>query len=254
MILLLSPAKTLDESPISIESHTLPRLMKQTTALANELKKKSVRSLKKLMDISDQIATLNVERYQQFETPFTPSNAKQAAFVFKGDVYLGLKVEEFDERDLAFAQKHVRILSGLYGLLKPLDLIQPYRLEMGTALRKGNKKNLYEYWGDKITKLLNEDVVDTESEQILNLASNEYFKAIQPKLLKKPVINVQFKENRNGVYKVISFNAKKARGTMAHLVTKEKITRPDALKELVVNDYSYNSKMSDEKDLVFTIG
>ena len=254
MLVLLSPAKTLDESPTTVDNFSQPRLMDKTESLVKELKKKSARSLKKLMAVSDQIAELNVVRYQNFSAPFSLNNAKQAALMFKGDVYLGLEASTFDEKELAFAQKYVRILSGLYGLLKPLDLIQPYRLEMGTALKKGRKKNLYEFWGDQITKIVNQDLQENEDSIILNLASKEYFKSVQPKLLSGQLITVHFKENRNGVYKVISFNAKKARGAMAKTIVQHSITNPEALKEFTIHGYTFNEEIATEHAWIYTMG
>lgn len=254
MIVLLSPAKTLDLEPIEIGMYSTPRMMADTEALIGVLKKKSARQLKKLMNVSDQIANLNVERYQNFETPFTPENAKPAALAFKGDVYLGLEAETFSESEMAFAQRHLRILSGLYGLLKPLDLMQAYRLEMGTVLKKGRKKNLYEFWDGRITQLINEDLIENGGGTIINLASQEYFHAVKPGLLQGRLITIHFKEYRGDQYKVISFNAKKARGRMAHLIVKEGITVAEALKGLVANDYCYNEQLSNESEWFFTIG
>lgn len=253
MITLLSPAKTLDLDPVETTVHSLPRLMDDTETLVAVLKKKSARQLKNLMKVSDNIAALNVERFQSFATPFTPDNAKPAALAFKGDVYLGLEAETFSAEDMEFAQSHIRILSGLYGVLKPLDLMQAYRLEMGTPLKKGRKKNLYQFWDRRITDLINEDLNESGGDTIINLASKEYFHAVKPALLQGRLINIHFRENRNGQYKVISFNAKKARGRMAHLIVKEKVTLAEDLKELVANDYCYNESMSTETDWMFTI-
>lgn len=253
MIVLLSPAKTLDLEPVTTTTHSTPRLMEDTESLVKVLKKKSARQLRSLMKVSDNIATLNVERYQSFATPFTPENAKPAALAFKGDVYLGLEAGTFSAEEMAFAQDHIRILSGLYGVLKPLDLMQPYRLEMGTPLKKGRKKNLYEFWDRRITDLINGDLQSSGGDTIINLASKEYFHAVKPMLLQGRLINFHFRENRNGVYKVISFNAKKARGRMAHLIVKEKVTLAEDLKEFVANDYCYNEAMSSAEDWVYTI-
>ncbi|NRB48299.1 MAG: peroxide stress protein YaaA [Saprospiraceae bacterium] len=253
MITLLSPAKTLDLDPVATANHSVPRLMADTESLVAVLKKKSARQLKNLMKVSDNIAALNVERYQSFATPFTPENAKPAALAFKGDVYLGLEAETFSAEEMEFAQDHIRILSGLYGVLKPLDLMQAYRLEMGTPLKKGRKKNLYEFWDRRITDLINADLNESGGDTIINLASKEYFHAVKPALLQGRLINLHFRENRNGQYKVISFNAKKARGRMAHLIVKERVTLAEDLKELVANDYCFNEGMSTESDWVYTI-
>jgi len=252
MILLISPAKTLDFSDTDLKKYSTPRLLDDSEKLVSVLKKKSARSLKKLMSVSDNIAELNVERFQSYETPFTLDNAKQAVLAFKGDVYLGLQADTFDAKDLDFAQTHLRILSGLYGLLTPLDLMQPYRLEMGTRLRNGRKKNLYEFWDKKITQLINNDLEESGNDILLNLASQEYFHSVKPALLNGKLFHVHFKELRNGVYKVISFSAKKARGSMARQIIQNRINEIDALKPLNVDDYLYNESLSDEVNLVFT--
>jgi len=251
MILLLSPAKTLDTSPSEVKHATKSRLLKQAQKLVDVLKEKSIADIQELMSVSEKIASLNVERYQQYKTPFSLKNAKQAVLLFKGDVYQGLAADTFDQGDLDFAQDHIRILSGLYGILRPLDLMQAYRLEMGTRLKNGNYKNLYEFWDKDITTILNKDIKASGNEIVLNLASKEYFKAIQPKLLKGKIVNVHFREERNGKYKVIAFNAKKARGAMANQIVKYKINEVAPLKDLVVTDYVYKEEMSKEGDLVF---
>ena len=253
MLLLLSPAKTLDYSPTELKTYHQPRLAEQTQTLVKQLKKTSARKLKSLMGISDKLAMLNADRYQSFSEEYTTVNAKQAALAFKGDVYLGLEADTFKARDFKFADKHLRILSGLYGLLRPLDLMQPYRLEMGTSLKVGRKKNLYEFWGSQITDLVNEDLAKGKSKIVLNLASKEYFKSVKVDQLAAPVLNIHFQENRNGSYKVIAFNAKKARGRMAHLVIKERIVDPEDLKRLEVNGYLYNEGLSKDYDWYFTI-
>jgi len=254
MIAVLSPAKTLDFNPSGYKEFSIPRALESSEVLVGTLKKKSAGALQKLMGVSEKIAVLNRDRYQQFAPPFNLENAKQAGLAFKGDVYVGLEADSFTKAQLKWADKHIRILSGLYGVLRPLDLIQPYRLEMGTPLKNGRKKNLYEFWGSEITKMINEDLATSKSKYILNLASVEYFKSIKKDELDAPILNVHFRENRNGTYKVISFSAKKARGRMAHLMVKEKIKNPQKLKELVVNDYVYNDAMSTDVDYVFTIG
>lgn len=251
MLIVLSPAKTLDFSPAEVSNFSQPRLTQQSKKLVNVLKKKSSPDLQKLMKVSEKIANLNVERFNDFTLPFTTENAKPSMLAFKGDVYTGLEAETFSEKETEFAQKHLRILSGLYGLLKPMDLMQAYRLEMGTRLVNGKFKNLYEFWDERITELVNEDLVESGSDILLNLASKEYFKAIKPKALKGRILNIDFKENRDGKLKVIAFNAKKARGRMSHLIIKEGITNPEALKELVVNDYIFNADHSDENNFSF---
>ena len=251
MILLLSPAKTLDLSPSKLQLHSIPRMLTDSDKLVGILKKKSARSLKKLMGVSDNIAELNVDRFQNYSTPFNLDNAKQAILAFKGDVYIGLEAATFSEEDFQFAQNHLRILSGLYGLLTPLDLMQAYRLEMGTKLKAGRKKNLYEFWDSKITELVNSDLEQTGGNTILNLASKEYFHAIKPAKLNGKLVNVHFYENRKGVYKVISFSAKKARGAMANRIIKSKITKVENIKSIVVDDYVFNPEKSDDSNYVF---
>ncbi|MCR9289903.1 peroxide stress protein YaaA [Saprospiraceae bacterium] len=254
MIILISPAKTLNFDPTDLKMHTTPRMLADSEKLVKVMKKKSAKKIKELMSVSDNIAELNVERYQNYHTPFTLENAKQSILAFKGDVYTGLQAENFSEKEMAFAQKHLRILSGLYGLLKPLDLMQPYRLEMGTRLKNGRKKNLYEFWDKKITNLINEDLAELGSNIILNLASKEYFHSVKPDLLDGELYSANFKENRNGVYKVISFTAKKARGAMSRQIIQNNITDIEELKGLEVEGYVYNEEMSSEYDLMFTMG
>lgn len=251
MLILLSPAKSLNFEPADLTEHTMPRLLDDSDRLVKELKKKSVRSLKKLMSVSDAIAELNVQRFQEYERPFAFSNAKQAVLAFDGDVYTGMQANTFTEEDHDFAQQHLRILSGLYGLLRPKDLIRAYRLEMGTKLRSGRRKNLYQFWGDKITNLINEDLANTDGDVILNLASQEYFKSVNTQKLEGRLVTAHFKENRNGELKVISFNAKKARGDMAGLAIKHRIINPEELKELTPEGYHFSPEHSSENELMF---
>ena len=251
MLILLSPAKSLNFEPTDRTEYSMPRLLDNSDRLVKELKKKSARSLKKLMSVSDAIAELNVQRFQEYERPFAFGSAKQAVLAFDGDVYTGMQAETFTEEDLDFAQEHLRILSGLYGLLRPMDLIRAYRLEMGTKLRTGRRKNLYEFWGDKITELINEDLAETEGNVILNLASQEYFKSVNTKKLTGRLVSVHFKENRKGELKVISFNAKKARGAMAALAIKHRIIDPEELKELTPEGYDFSPEHSSEDELMF---
>lgn len=254
MIILLSPAKTLDYNPTDLKMHSTPRMLADSEKLVKVLKKKSARSLKNLMNISDKIAELNVERYQNYETPFSLENAKQAALAFKGDVYTGLEAETFNEAELEFAQKHLRILSGLYGLLKPLDLMQAYRLEMGTRLKNGRKKNLYEFWDKKITQLINEDLKASGGNVIVNLASKEYFHSVKKALLEGELYNINFKENRGGTYKMISFTAKKMRGVMSRMIIQNGITDVEKIKGLDVEGHVFNEELSGERDWMFTKG
>lgn len=254
MIILLSPAKTLDFSDSTTSTHTSPRLLADSDKLVDVLRKKSIADIKNLMKVSDKIATLNYNRFRNFETPFNLNNAKQAVLAFKGDVYTGLQADTFSEADLVFAQQHLRILSGLYGILRPMDLMQAYRLEMGTRLVQEETKNLYEFWNTKITELLNIDLSESASPAIINLASKEYFKSIKKDQLAGQLYQIDFKENRNGTYKVIAFNAKKARGAMAHEIIKNRITTVEAIKDLVAYDYQFDAKLSTPTNYVFTRG
>lgn len=252
LMILLSPAKTLDFSDNRADHFTEPRLLPQTKKLVGILKKKQVADLMALMSISEKLGALNYDRYQDFTLPFNEENAKQAVLAFKGDVYTGLEAASFGETELNYAQEHLRILSGLYGLLRPLDLMQAYRLEMGTKLENKQGENLYEFWGNKITKLLNNDLVENNSKAVLNLASKEYFSALQPDQLKAPLIDIDFKEDRNGKLKIISFNAKKARGSMAGMIIRSQIDSVDGLKQLNVDGYQYNESLSKSDHLIFT--
>lgn len=251
MLILLSPAKTLDESPINIKDYTEPAFIRDSQTLVQILKKKKKKDLMNLMNVSEKIAELNVERFNSFKTPFNLDNAKPAIFTFKGDVYLGLDATDFSKRDLNFAQKNLRILSGLYGILKPLDLMQSYRLEMGTKLKNKKGKNLYEFWGKKISEQINQDIEKNKDEIILNLASQEYFKAVDLTGLNGKVVHVHFKENRNGTLKVISFNAKKARGAMAKEIIQKRVKSINGLKKLEVMGYQYEKDLSSATDLHF---
>ena len=250
MIAVLSPAKTLNLEPVKTKT-TQPRMLEQAEVLVGELKTRSAADLQELMHISENLAELNRERYQAFSTPFKKSNAKPAIHTFKGDVYLGLEAETLSEEDIDFAQVHLRMLSGLYGVLRPRDLMQAYRLEMGTRLANPGGKDLYAFWGDEITQVLQKDMQKAKTKVLLNLASQEYFKSVIPAQLKGQVLNIHFKEDRDGKLKVISFNAKKARGTMARLMIKERITEPELLKGLVVDDYVYRDDLSTENDWLF---
>jgi len=251
MITLLSPAKTLDYSEDGKHGYTMPRLVDDSLRLVTNLKKKNSKKLQKLMSISQDLADLNVERYDQFTAHFTEANSKPAVLAFKGDVYQGLDADTFTKKDMEFAQNHLRILSGLYGLLRPLDLMQPYRLEMGTSLKTTRGKNLYEFWKTRITDLLNEDLEKHDNKVILNLASNEYFKSIQTKKLQGEIMNVNFKEDRDGTLKFISFNAKKARGLMGKYIVKNKIDQVEDLKGFDLEDYYFSEENSTEKEWLF---
>ncbi|MHA7130912.1 peroxide stress protein YaaA [Algoriphagus namhaensis] len=248
MLILISPAKTLDYSSPSIQDHSLPEFRTDIQSLVSVMKKKSASELKELMGISENLAELNEERFKTFQREFNFNNSKQALLAFKGDVYTKIDVDTYSEEDFAFAQDHLRILSGLYGLLKPLDLIQPYRLEMGTKLENKKGKNLYEYWDKKIAKAINQVA---NGAPLINLASQEYFKAVDQKILKSEVINIHFKEHKDGSYKVVGFFAKQARGLMTNFAIKNKITNPEELKAFNEERYEFSEPLSSEKDWVF---
>ena len=252
MLLVISPAKTLNFENSPYTEFTMPNMLKESGNLVKILKKLKVADLMKLMDVSHKIAEENFSRFKSFKTPFSPDNAKQAVLALDGDVYGGLGASEFDHAELEFTQSNLRILSGLYGLLRPLDLMQPYRLEMGTSLDNPKGKTLYAFWGDKITTELNNALLETGNKTIINLASNEYWSAVHPKKLKGEVITIQFKEKRRDDYKVISFNAKKARGLMCRYVIKNRLTEPDQLLNFDWENYQLNKELSTEKDWVFT--
>jgi cytoplasmic iron level regulating protein YaaA (DUF328/UPF0246 family) len=250
MKLVISPAKSLDfETQLPTAKHTEPQFLKQSERLNKLLKKKSAKSLSKLMSISDALGQLNYERNQSWELPFTKDNARPAIYAFNGDVYRGLDAYTVPEEKLDTLQNTVRILSGLYGVLKPTDLMQPYRLEMGTKMPVGTKKNLYEFWKKDITKALNEELKDDEL--FLNLASNEYFKAIDAKALKVPVVTANFKDFKNGTYKVISFFAKEARGAMARYIIDTDAQTIEDIKGFNYMDYGFSEDLSKNNDLVF---
>jgi len=252
MIALLSPSKSMATPPAKTDFATKPRLLTQSRKLVSELKSYEPAQLQSLMSISEKLADLNWTRYQEFKTPFKSTNAQEAIFAFQGDVYTGLQAEEFDEADLNFAQKHLRILSGLYGLLRPLDLIQAYRLEMGTKLPTEEGKNLYEFWNDRLAKTLKKDLKEIQSKVVINLASNEYFEALKKHLKSVELYDIKFLEKRGEQYKFISFNAKKARGLMAHFMIKHQLTKPMDLRGFDLEDYTFNEAMSSEQELVFT--
>lgn len=253
MLVLISPAKNLDfESTIPVKKHSKAEFLDQSQQLMDDLKKLAPHEVSTLMGISDKLGTLNFDRFQSWSLPFNKSNARQAVFAFKGDVYLGLDAYAFTEEDAAFAQRHLRILSGLYGLLKPLDLIQPYRLEMGTKFANDKGKDLYAFWGSQLTEALNKQIKKSGSNIIVNLASNEYFKSVQAKALNAELITPVFKDFKNGSYKIISFFAKKARGRMSAFIIKNKITDVEQLKVFDWDGYSYNEAMSNSAEWVFT--
>ncbi len=253
MLTVISPAKTLDfESPPATEAYTQPAHLAQSRKLVRRLRELSADDLSKLMRVSDDLATLNRDRYKRWKTPFRPDNARQALFAFKGDVYIGLDAYSLQPDDLEFAQDHLRILSGLYGLLRPLDLMQPYRLEMGTRLDTDQGSNLYQFWGERITRSLNQELKQSNADTLINLASGEYFKSIKPSLLKADIITPAFRDYRNGEYKFIQFFAKKARGLMARYLVDQRIDEPEGLKGFDYEGYKYNASLSSANDWVFT--
>ncbi|MBK6392660.1 MAG: peroxide stress protein YaaA [Saprospiraceae bacterium] len=251
MLLLISPAKKLDFKPIPLSIHTDIRFQSETAELVTLMRKKSSLDLIKLMDISKALADLNVKRFKSFDLTMPESLSKQAVFAFNGDVYVGLKAEDFNKGDLDFSQKHLRILSGLYGLLRPLDLIQEYRLEMGCGLKVGKSKNLYEYWGEKLTDKINQDMKETKDKILVNLASEEYYLAVKEKMLNHPVLHIRFEEKRAGKYQVISFSAKKARGYMARYIIKNRIKKSEDLKSFDLEKYSFEPLRSEKNLLTF---
>jgi len=252
MLVLISPAKTLDfESTIPEGSHTMPRFMGQTQELIDGLKAYKPARVAKLMNLSDKLAKLNVERYQSFKQPFTESTARPALRAFKGDVYLGLDASSLSSHDVKFAQKHLRILSGLYGVLRPLDLMQPYRLEMGTPLKTKRGKNLYDFWGDQLTQSINEELSGVKSPLVINLASKEYFGAVQPEQLHGRLISPVFLDQKKGEYKIVSFFAKKARGMMARFIVQNRIKTVRKLQDFAEHGYRFCESRSDKDKPVF---
>ncbi|SDK40659.1 peroxide stress protein YaaA [Microbulbifer yueqingensis] len=253
MLIVISPAKTLDyESEIPELDTTQPEFLKDAAALVQELRELGPQDISSLMKISDKLGVLNYDRFQQWKRPFTAKNARPALLAFKGDVYTGLEAETMGKRDFSYAQKHLRMLSGLYGLLRPLDLMQPYRLEMGTKFANARGKNLYEFWGERITEALNDQLKSLKSRELVNLASNEYFKAVKPKQLDAEVITPHFRDLKNGEYKMISFFAKKARGMMSRWAIDNRVKKAVELKDFDVAGYTYNAGLSDGNDWVFT--
>ena len=252
MLTVISPAKTLDyDSPIVAKKSSQPLFMDRSAELVEILRGYSAKRLSKLMSISDKLGELNAERYAAWEPKATKKNARQSILAFKGDVYLGLDAGNFKEADFAFAQDHLRILSGLYGTLRPLDLMQPYRLEMGTKLKNPAGKDLYAFWGDTITTALNKQLKKNGDDVLVNLASNEYFGSVKTDNLNARVISPVFKDEKNGKYKVISFFAKKARGLMSGWIIRKKITDPAKLIKFSEAGYRFDPKESTEDNPVF---
>lgn len=253
MLVLLSPAKNLNFDPPSIDSSfTQPAFLKETRELAKVTKGMTKGQIKKLMNINDKLATLNFERFQAFKTPFTADNAKPAALAFSGDVYQGFNANELTAEDLEWAQDHVRILSGFYGLLRPLDLIQPYRLEMGTSLKTAKGKDLYAFWGDKLTRNINASLKSIAEPTLVNLASNEYFNALDKDELKARIITPQFKDIKDGKARFIMFFAKKARGLLARYIVENRIDQPENMKDFAHEGYRFNRELSKGDTWVFS--
>ncbi len=253
MQIIISPAKALDfENPTTTEKYSEFRFIEEPQQIVNELKNYKPNDLGALMKISQKLADLNYNRYQDWHYPFEKSIAKQALFAFNGEVYNGIKADTLSEQDVEVAQDKLRILSGLYGVLRPLDLILPYRLEMGTKLPLESNKNLYEFWGSKITDALNSDIEESNHQVLINLASNEYYKSVNPKKIKAPVISPEFKDLKDGKYKIISIYAKKARGLMTRFIIQNNITNPEDLRAFDLEGYFYNNQLSTELSPVFT--
>ena len=253
MLIVISPAKSLDfKTPSKCKSYTIPELLTESEKLVGRLKTMSPKQLSTLMGISDDLGELNFQRFQSWQLPFTPENAKQSILAFSGDVYQGLQAATLSGEKLELAQTKLRILSGLYGVLKPLDIIQPYRLEMGTRLKYYKSKDLYAFWNPLITKKINEAVTDSGSDILINLASAEYFKSIDKKKLKAEIVTPDFKEFKNGDYKMISFFAKRARGLMTRFILENNISDPADLLAFDSEGYSFNSRLSKAGNPVFT--
>ena len=253
MLALVSPAKKLDFSDVAVDlPHSLPKFMKQTEELVSAARALSRSDLQRMMNLSDKLTDLNYARFKDFSTPFTKANARQAALVFNGDTYVGLDAKTLSAEDFAFAQDHLRILSGLYGALRPLDLIQPYRLEMGRRLKTSRGTDLYEFWGEELTDAIDETVAGDKEPVVINLASNEYFKAARPKQLKSRVITPVFKEVKNGEAKVLGMFAKKARGMMARYIITNRLERSEDLKKFTDGGYAWQSHLSDDDTWTFT--
>lgn len=253
MLILISPAKSLDfETPSTVEVKSNVQFKEEIQSLINELKALSHQDIAKLMGVSDALAKLNFERFQNFGKTYTAKNSKTALLAFQGDVYQGMEAETFSEKEFSYAQDHLRILSGLYGILRPLDWIQPYRLEMGTKFENSGGKNLYEFWGSKITDNVNNELKKSKSDFLVNLASNEYFKSVKKKDIVSPIITPQFKDQKNGQFKMISFFAKKARGAMTAYLIKNEVKTYEDLKKFEWDGYSFNEELSKEWEPCFT--
>lgn len=252
MLIVISPAKTLDfESPVATQQYTMPSLLDHSAELIGLLRTLEPDKIGKLMSISPKLALLNSNRYHQWTQPFDTNNAKQSVLAFKGDVYTGLDAETLSAAEMDFAQQHLRILSGLYGVLRPLDLMQAYRLEMGTRLESHRGNTLYDFWGDTITDVINQTLSKQKNRTLINLASIEYFKSIKLNKLKGRIITPVFKDKKKGEYKIISFFAKKARGLMSRYIIQNKLTNPEDIKSFNVNGYMYKRGQEDSDNWLF---
>lgn len=252
MYFLLSPAKSLNETDQPTTTvYSQPALLAQAEQLMSVLREQSPNDLQQLMNISEDLAMLNKQRNDEWHTPFTPDNAKQAVFLFDGDVYTGIDAYNLSDDALEYLQEHVGLLSGLYGILRPLDLIQPYRLEMGTKLANPSGKDLYAYWGKQISSEINQRMAGDDEPLLINLASNEYFKSVDKKTLRAKIITPRFEDEKNGKYKVISFYAKKARGMMVRYAANQRITHPEKLQGFDLAGYRFCADASDDKTWVF---
>lgn len=252
MIAIISPAKTLDyETPVTVTGSTMPEYVARSSELINIMRKKSPQDIASLMGVSDNIAHLNFGRYADWSEKFTKENSRQSLLAFKGEVYVGLNAYAFDSGDFEFAQQHLRILSGLYGILRPLDLIQPYRLEMGIKLANEQGSNLYQFWGSSISESLNRQLRESGGDTLVNLASNEYFKSVDTHNLDAKVVTPVFKDYKNGKYKIISFYAKKARGLMAAWLITNRVTDPANLSQFDLAGYKYSNRDSSDGQLIF---
>jgi len=253
MLIVVSPAKTLDyDTPPKTQKFTIPDYLDDSAELIHRMRELSSLDISELMKVSTKIADLNFDRFEAWNKKFTQKNAKQAVLAFKGDVYTGLDAESFTAKDFTFAQKHFRMLSGLYGVLRPLDLMQAYRLEMGTRLSTDRGKNLYEFWGDEVTEGLNAQLKAIKSKYLINLASNEYFKVVRPKVLKAEIITPAFKELKNGDYKMIGVYAKKARGLLSRYIIQNQLSDIEDIKSFDVDGYKFNKNVSEGNNWVFT--
>jgi hypothetical protein len=251
MLVLLSPSKNLHAKPVTAHRTTLPRLPEDSQALIDALRKLKPGAVGELMDINEKLAGLNAARYQAWHWPHTSDNATAAIYTFSGDVYQGFEAQTMTKAQAEQADKTVRILSGLYGVLRPLDLIQPYRLEMGTSLKVGRTKDLYGFWNDRITSLLKQDLQETGAKEVINLASQEYTRAVDFDALGVPVIDVQFLEDRNGKLQFLSYNAKRSRGWMARYIVDRKVKKSKDLRGFDVQGYGFREDLSDDRKLVF---